>query len=193
MTSDAVARIEGAILPLRGDAPFVVAIDGRSGAGKSTVARALAARLGATVIEGDDFYAGGVALRTDPPRDRARDCIDWRRLRAAIEALRRGEDATYHAFDWDRFDGALRPEATTLAPAPVVIVEGVYSGRPELADVVDLRVFLGVDEEDRVRRLVAREGAIGEWEQAWHEAELVYFAHVAPPFDLVLGPPAPAP
>lgn len=42
--------------------PFIVAIDGRSGVGKSTMARVLAERFDAWVIEGDDFYAGGIAL-----------------------------------------------------------------------------------------------------------------------------------
>lgn len=55
------------------DRPFVVAIDGRSGVGKSTFARDLAERLGAALVEGDDFFAGGwpsatTARENAPPR-----------------------------------------------------------------------------------------------------------------------------
>lgn len=71
--------------------PFIVAIDGRSGVGKSTIARALAERLDACVIEGDDFYAGGVDLRTDSPASRAVACIDWVRQRAVLESLLSGK------------------------------------------------------------------------------------------------------
>jgi uridine kinase len=40
-------------------APVVVALDGRSGTGKSTLAKQLAATVGAVIINCDDFYAGG--------------------------------------------------------------------------------------------------------------------------------------
>ena len=45
---------------LRADvpAPVLVALDGRSAAGKSTLAQQVAARTAALVIDGDDFYRG---------------------------------------------------------------------------------------------------------------------------------------
>jgi adenylylsulfate kinase-like enzyme len=39
-------------------APVLVALDGRSAAGKSTLAQQVAVRTGALVIDGDDFYHG---------------------------------------------------------------------------------------------------------------------------------------
>jgi len=62
-----------------------------------------------------------------------------------------------------------------------VLLEGVYSARPELADLVDLRVLVCVPEELRIRQLVAREGGLSAWELQWHEAEDHYFASVVPP------------
>ncbi len=170
--------------------PCVVAVDGRRGTGKSTLAAALATELDAVVIDGDDFFAGGVELRRDSPADRARDCISWRRQRPVLEALRAGQAASYHAFDWDAFDGRLEAELTTHLPRPIVILEGVYAARPELADLIDLRVLVRVSDEVRLARLRAREGSIGPWEQQWHEAEEWYFATVAPSssFDVVMAP-----
>lgn len=169
----------------------VVAIDGRSGAGKSTLAAALASALDACVLDGDAFFAGGVAVRSDAPRDRVRDCIDWTRQRPVLEALRAGRTASYFAFDWDAFDGRLASEPTTIEPRPLVLFEGVYTGRPELSDLVDLRVLLRVDPATRIERLLAREGSIGAWERQWHEAEDWYFSHLAPPglFDVILASP----
>lgn len=168
--------------------PFVVAIDGRSGTGKSTLAQALAERLAATVIEGDDFYAGGTGIEGDPPQSRAARCIDWLAQRRVLALLRSGQGASYHAFDWDAFDGSVLPEATLVAPAPVILLEGVYAARPELRDLLDLTILAAVPDAVRNARLIAREGEIGPWEVQWHEAEDWYFAHAAPPevFDLVL-------
>jgi uridine kinase len=171
--------------------PFIVAIDGRSGVGKSTMARALAERLDACVIEGDDFYAGGIELRSDSAESRAAACIDWTRQQSLLEALAAGRPAHWRAFDWEAFDGRLRDEPTTLEPRPVVILEGVYAARPELADLLDLRVVLLVSDDVRLARLAAREGTIGPWERQWHEAEEFYFEAVMPParFDIVVSGP----
>lgn len=170
--------------------PLVVALDGRSGAGKSTLAAALAGELEATVVDGDAFFAGGVHLRGDSPEARAHACIDWRRQREVLAELRSGRSATFRAFDWSAFDGSLEGAPTTCAPRPLVVLEGVYSARPELGDLLDLRVLVEVPDDVRLERLRAREGGIGPWEAQWHEAEAWYFAHRAPRphFDLVVHP-----
>ena len=151
--------------------PYVIALDGRSGVGKSTLAAQLADVVDATIIEGDDFFAGGTGLRSDAPAVRVAECIDWSRQRAVLNALRQGCKATWNAFDWDAFDGRLQPEATELSPTPVVILEGVYSARPELADLVDLKVLVTVPDALREARLLEREGSIGPWELQWHQGE----------------------
>lgn len=168
--------------------PFIAAIDGKSGVGKSTMARALAERLDACVIEGDDFYAGGIELRSDSAASRAAACIDWTRQRSVLEALATGRTAHWRAFDWDAFDGRLCDEPTRLEPRPIVILEGVYAARPELSDLLDLRVLLVAPDEVRLARLAAREGRIGPWERQWHEAEKFYFEAVMPTasFDVVV-------
>lgn len=174
--------------------PFTVAVDGRSGVGKSTLARALAERVESCVIEGDDFYAGGIELRTDSPASRAAACKDWTRQRPVLEALAAGREASWRAFDWDAFDGRLRDEPTWIGPRPIVILEGVYAARPELADLLDLRVALLAPDDVRLARLAAREGAIGPWERQWHEAEDFYFKSVMPLTRLtwpLISPPEP--
>lgn len=172
--------------------PCVVALDGRSGVGKSTLAAHLAEALDACVLEGDDFFAGGVMVRTDSPEDRARDCIDWKRQRVVLEMLRSGWEARYVGFDWEAFDGRLKTESTAVEPRPIVIFEGVYSARPELSDLLDLRLLLRVSEPTRLARLLAREGSISAWERQWHEAEEWYFTRLVPSeeFDVILREPA---
>jgi uridine kinase len=168
--------------------PCVVAVDGRSGSGKSTLAAQLTVALDAALLDGDDFFAGGVEVRGDTPEDRASACIDWSRQRPVLEALRAARPASYLAFDWAAFDGRLRAAPTSVESRAIVIFAGVYSARPELCDLVDLRVLLCVTEEVRSARVQAREGSINAWERQWHEAEDWYFAHRAPPphFDVIL-------
>lgn len=191
---DALSSLRAAITSARGRAtrPVTVALDGRSGAGKSTLAARVVAQLGGprhvTVIDGDDFYSGGTAVLACTPAQRADRCIDWRRQRPVLEALRRGEVATWLPFDWGAFDGRLGPPVRRES-CPIVLLEGVYSARPELWDLLDLRVHLAVSEPVRLQRLLAREGELGPWELQWHEAEDHYFSTVMPAdrFDLALA------
>jgi uridine kinase len=173
-----------------GGGPVLVAIDGRSGVGKSTLAAELARKLDAAVVSGDDFFAGGAdeewARRS--PEERAAWCIDWRRLRdEALEPLLAGRSAAWRPFY------ALGPESppVTVAPKPVIVLDGAYSGRPELADIVGVAVLVVVrDDETRRRRLIAREGEpfMAAWHSLWDAAEDHYFSKVARParFDFVI-------
>ena len=178
---------------------LVVAIDGRSGSGKTTVAEAVAQAIGAVIVPCDDFFAANVSdaewdRRT--PEQRAADAIDWRRLkREAIEPLRTGRPARWYAFDFlagPRGDGSypLRRAPTELVPKPVVLLDGAYSARPELADVLDLRVLVEAAATTRDARLAAREAPefLRQWHARWDLAEEYYFGRVRPPsaFDVVL-------
>jgi uridine kinase len=175
------------------DRPVLVALDGRGGAGKSTLAGELAATTGVVVIDGDDFYSGRSAQEWDAmtPAERVEHCLDWRRQRSVLETLYRGEVATWQPYDWDADDGGLADRTLLCDPTWVVLLEGAYSARPELADLLDLRVLLSVPDEVRREQLRAREGERyrAEWEARWAAAEDYYFEHVMPPvaFDLVLG------
>lgn len=168
--------------------PFLVAIDGRSGVGKSTLAAGLARALHGVCIEGDDFYAGGVDLRQDSAETLAGVCIDWRRQRVVLEALKNGQAAAYAPFDWEALDGSLAAHLVRVEARDVLLFEGVYSARPELRDLVDLAVLVRVSEAERQQRLLAREGEISAWERQWHRAEDWYFDSIAPEgsFDLVV-------
>jgi len=178
--------------------PLLVAIDGPSGSGKSDLAALLARALDAVVVPSDDFYASDVTdadWAARGPAERVADVIDWRRLRAeALEPLRAGQTASWHPFDFERRrpDGTFPRSASrvTLEPAAVVILDGAYSSRPELADLIDLSVFVDVAPAECHRRLVERDGEpyTDAWEQRWKAAEDYYFTAVRPPssFDLVV-------
>lgn len=183
---DLSATIEA--LTAKAQNPVLVAIDGRSGVGKSTLADTLSAQLSCTVIHGDDFFAGGVEVHDLTPEALADICIDRRRLRAALETLKAGIAAHFAAFDWEAFDGRLLREESRLDPSPLLILEGVYTFHPDFRDLIDYAVLVDVSEAERTRRLLAREGEISDWERQWHRAEDWYFSELsrAEDFDEVI-------
>ncbi len=174
------------------DAPLIVALDGRSGTGKSTLAARLAVMVNAVVITCDDFYSGSTdaAWLARTPQQRAACCIDWRRLRReVVEPLRAGQRARYHPFDFAKGSGLAR-HTITHDPRPIVILDGAYSGRPELADIVDIAALLELSDGVRRGRLIAREGPafMAAWHPVWDAAEDHYFTNICPPsrYDFVL-------
>lgn len=188
-----------------GQRPLFVGIDGRSGAGKSTAAARVSQAFAepgdatgrVTVIEGDDFYSGGSADTWDrrTASEKTALVIDWRRQRDVLKRLRRDGVAEWQSFDWDAEDWdsdsvPLSATPTIARTAAVVLLEGAYSCRPELHDLLDLRVLLDVPREIRRKRLIDREGDAyqPDWDARWSAAEDYYFDSVMPTerFDLVL-------
>ena len=177
----------------------VVALDGGSGAGKTTLGRLVQERTGAALVHLDDFYTTTVpehGWRERSVRERLRDVFDWERAcREVLAPLRAGQPARWQAFD---FAGgltangtyALQREATELAPAPVILLEGSYSAAPRLASMIDLSVLVQVSAAERSRRTALRDPAalLESWHAIWDEVEAYYFSQVCPPdtFDLVV-------
>jgi uridine kinase len=162
--------------------PVVVAIDGRSASGKTTLALWLAAELGATLVHMDDFYRDmpEPARWLLRPAQGVEQFFDWQRLRReALEPLSRGHAVSYRGYDWDA-GGGLSAEHHVVEAAAVVILEGVYAARPELDDLVHLRVLVDASPERRARRRLERADHQG-LEARWDAAEEFYFTEIRPP------------
>lgn len=197
--STIVAEIQSRLDARPGGRPFLVALDGGSCSGKSTLGDLVAAELSAVTVPGDDFFAAAI---TDAewdafsPGERAAAAIDWRRLREeALEPLLAGKIASWHPFDFaagTRPDGTypMATEVVMREPSSVIVLEGAYSCRPELADLIDLAVLVDVPLPERRRRIAAREEKWfrDAWHARWDAAEDHYFRQVRPPssFDLVV-------
>ena len=149
--------------------PRILAVDGRSGGGKTTVARRLAATVpGATVLHTDDvawYHA----------------FFDWADLMrdGILAPLRAGEDVAHRPPAWDERgrDGAI----TASAASPLVIVEGVGIGRRELSRYFDALLWVQTDEDEARRRGLLRDGAdaAGFWAE-WQAAEDPFQAEQRP-------------
>lgn len=167
----------------------VVVVDGHSAAGKSTFADALAGRSSAALVRGDDFYRvieESTRARLSP-REGIDRYYDWERMRdEALLPLRAGLGAEYPSYDWE--SGLLGDRRVIVAPAAVVVVEGLFVSRPELQPLGDLSVLVEAPVDVRARRQLARADA-PEWVERWDAAERLFFAEIRPreAFDLVVS------
>ena len=144
----AATLIEQDVLTLAAANP-VVLIDGRSGAGKTSLAARLAARwpLAGRVqlIALDSLYPGWDGL--DAGVDRA---LEW-----ILRPHGRGYLGTWRRWDWERETEA---ESHAVDPALGVIVEGSGILTPSTVGLGDVRVWVESGEPARKARALARDG-----------------------------------
>ena len=104
--------------------------------------------------------------------------------------MRRGQTARYQRYDWetDRLN-----QWAIIKPNEIVLVEGVYSTRPELRPLIDITIFVETPRVERRKRMLARGHLKGDirndWLTPWMAAEDWYFANARPAehADLVLA------
>ena len=152
----------------------VIAIDGRSAAGKTTLAAALAAQLGAAVVHMDDFYLPR-AMQPEDLTAHPGGNMDFARFRAeGVPPLQTGNAGSYRVFDCK---AQAFGEAVPLPAGATVIVEGAYCLHPALPDVYDLRLFVTVAPETQLARVRDRggEAALAAFRARWIPAEEAYF------------------
>jgi cytidylate kinase len=146
----------------------VAAVDGRSGAGKTTLAHALAATVPRSAVVHTDDVAWFLAR------------FDWvAEMRAGVlEPVRRGEAVAYRPPPWDERS---RPGAVEVpAPCDLLVVEGVGAARAELADLVDRAIWVQSDREVARERGIERDGGdVAGWDE-WQSEEVPFLERDRP-------------
>ena len=145
---------------------FIVAIDGRSGAGKTTLAGKLEKELreegtAVAAIEVESFIGGWNGL------------IDGVETVAAqiLEPVRSRGRATARTWDWNRGAWAEEVRIPPSGPVGVLILTGCGAASAPCRPFVDLAVWVELDEERRRERVARREGDPGRWWRMWAEQE----------------------
>lgn len=137
--------------------PWVVAVDGRSAGGKTT----LAERLHRAVPRSAVVHTDDVAWH--------HSFVDWaERMREhVLVPLHAGRAVSWRPPEWV----ARGRTGAVEVPGEVdlVLVEGVGAGRRELADLVDRSVWVQSDAVEAVERGIVRDGGTPEAEAFWHE------------------------
>lgn len=144
----AVAAVSSRVVEIGASNPVVV-IDGRSGAGKSSLARRLVAawpgRGRVQMVALDDVYPGWDGLAAGA--DYARETILLPHARGLLGV-------------WERWDWELgeRAEAYAIDPSLPLVVEGSGLLTPEVARLADLTVWVEAPTDSRRTRALARDG-----------------------------------
>lgn len=143
-------------------ASVVIGVAGGSGSGKTTVVRRLLEGLGhdtVSVLEHDRYYHDQSGrcleerahLNFDHP-----DALDTALLIEHLRLLRAGAPAEAPTYDFARH--ARRLGVWPILPRPAVIVEGILVlADSALRDLLDVKVFVDVDDETRLRRRLERD------------------------------------
>ncbi|HST80150.1 MAG TPA: hypothetical protein VLL08_00275 [Kineosporiaceae bacterium] len=177
--------------PARAGRTRVLAIDGPSGAGKTTLTAAVRAALAETalsdpapadaavhresspvpVVHLDSIYPGWDGLADSVPR-----LVEW-----VLQPLAEGRPIGYHRYDWERDEYAEWVHVRTGPAPPVLIVEGVGAGSLPCAPYLSLLVWLDAPATLRFERGIARDGEAyrPHW-QRWADQENRYFAEHDP-------------
>jgi len=174
------------------DNPIVVAFDGRSGTGKSTIAKKIEGQFNCVNITMDNYYVGGSDEYWDSltPQKRMETVIDWNRMKIEVlTPLLKGKVGKLQSYNWQLNHG-LSPEIKTLLPKKLIILDGAYSTRPELLNLINLSVLFEVPTDNyRRQRLIGREGEkyMTNWHCRWDPAEDYFFTKIRPreSFDLI--------
>jgi uridine kinase len=165
---------------------ILVGVDGLGGAGKTVFSVAMARSLRsagqpAVVVHFDDFFFPSAERSIGTPETKPiGGDFDWRRLRDdVLLPLRGNQIARYRRYDWEQ--DALA-EMHEIPPGGIVIVEGVYCTRRELADLYDVRVWVECPRDICLARGISRDGeeARSRWELDWQPSEERYVREHAP-------------
>ncbi len=172
-----VARLSRRAAP-RAGRTRVVAIDGRSGAGKTSLAAALRAELGAPVVTLEDLYGGWDGL------ERGIDLL----VSQVLEPLSARRTAHVPRYDWVR---AAWQAPWALEPPGVLIVEGAGAGDRRAAAYESVLVWMEEAAPVRKKRAFDRDGdTFAPYWDMWAAQEEAMLARERTPdrADLVVTP-----
>lgn len=141
---------------------YIIGIAGGTGSGKTTVVRKIVESLPndqVALIPQDSYYNDNTPLSMEERHKINFDhpaAFDWELLIRQIGKLKAGraiEQPTYSYLECNRL-----PETVHVEPCEALIVEGIMAlYQKELRDLMDLKIFVDADPDDRLIRVIMRD------------------------------------
>ncbi len=141
---------------------FIIGIAGGSGSGKTTLVNSILERVPydkISILTQDSYYKDSShlpmeqrrALNFDHP-----DSIEWELMLEDIQKLKNGhevESPTYSYLTCSRLE-----ETVKIIPNKILLIEGILIfTQPELTDEMDMRIYLEVEPDHRLSRIIERD------------------------------------
>ena len=141
---------------------LIIGIAGGTGSGKTTVVNKIINSLPAGEVAGlpqDSYYKDSSHV---PVEERSKinfdepAAIEWSLLVEHIKQLKEGKTIQMPTYSY--LTCTRQKETVTVEPREVVIVEGILVlTDPVLRDMMDVKVFVDADADDRLIRVIARD------------------------------------
>ena len=141
---------------------LVIGIAGGTGSGKTTVVNKIISSLPqgeVAVLPQDSYYRDSShippELRCDINFDEPA-AIEWELLEQHLRDLKAGRTIQMPTYSY--LTCTRQPETVTVEPRDVVIIEGIFIlTQPELCKLMDVKVFVDADADDRLIRVISRD------------------------------------
>jgi uridine kinase len=171
--------------------PYIVGITGGSASGKTMFLRSLLSAFSSdeiSLISQDNYYKP----RHEQPIDEngiynfdTPQSIDFELYAQHIKDLRSGKQVIKQEYTFN--NPKVTPEMLTFQPAPVIVVEGIFVFYfPEIAHLLDLKVFIDAAEHIKLKRRIVRDK-----DERGYDLEDVlyrYEKHVMPTYEKYIAP-----
>ncbi|MBM6943693.1 MULTISPECIES: uridine kinase [Bacteroides] len=141
---------------------IIIGIAGGTGSGKTTVVKSIVDSLPANevaLLPLDSYYKDSSHI---PVEERQNinfdhpDAFDWELLSKQVEMLRQGKAIEQPVYSY--LTCTRQPETIHIEPRKVVIIEGILAlSDKRLRDLMDLRVFVDADSDERLIRVIQRD------------------------------------
>lgn len=140
---------------------FVVGVAGGSASGKTTIVQQIRDhfRDAIEVIGHDSYYLAHDGM-TYEERSRLNydhpDSFETARLIRDVKALKAGRTIERPVYDYSIHNRSA--ETVTVRPRPIILLEGILVlENQELRDLMDLKVFVDTDADERIMRRISRD------------------------------------
>ena len=141
---------------------LIIGIAGGSGSGKTTVVKAITEQLKekVVVIPQDSYYKDSSHLSEEEKKEMNfdhPDSIDFELLNKQLKMLREGVSIEQPVYSYITCSRS-KTETITVNSAEVIIIEGILIFTcKKLRDLLDIKIFVDADDDDRLMRVMARD------------------------------------
>lgn len=156
--------------------PTIISLEGKCGAGKTTLTEKIKKDFPITIINVDDFFLPQ-ERKTKSRLAEIGGNIDYERIYRLLEDLSKSKDVTYFRYNCT----SKIYEKVILKAKDIIILEGVYSYHPHFRKFMDKLIYLDITDDSQIKRLKLRTNFlrfVSEWiplENKYFENENIKF------------------